>query len=619
MGDKDTLRLSAEWAVRGKRPQDVEDSILDCSAATLSTQNFYSILERYEPGFVETLPEVTVSWFSEYLGLAIYDRPEQNARDLGIREYVLTRYFAVLFGEVGPEVSYAAMFEAFLNCHVPPPDHGKVVVDLPASAPAAPGSLAMAAAAGLMTSRPVCVLGASRLSVGERLRFIDAVAALLPFGMRSRLSAATWVNNAFTKHNFRLFFAAADRETGDHLLTWGSGDYPTIDGSAAEGHVAESYLAWLKRDTSRQMARLAEERGPVGFSPDDVTGVLRKLGISTGPEPGGRLRRRPARPAGSRSVPDLITSCATATRNGHRAVLAACLPALRDHLDDQVSSTEREGYQRLIYTHKLLREDLRADGGQRAELYYLLIRLAFDHPIDYQTFCAIEACTGRTERAASPDGGPGGAMHRLLAEAAREVGFTGDLRVVLLALKAVGDDALIPALSSVPMPPATLLALAASQDLSLPHGRAICEIVVADLTRRADELNKNELRSELRRAGYLTATLERLSPGRIKPQVMVLSQFFALVYGPQLDRYAVEDLLEGFEYRVSASVAGAVRKMSAPSEAAEIARLLARIASDRPGRGGNRDGQEINAVHAEPRSARDAAGSWEDLLRTLRT
>jgi hypothetical protein len=59
---------------------------------------------------------------------------------------------------------------------------------------------AMRTAALVLTRRPVCVLGAREASVDDRLQFIDTVMAMLPYGIRTRMSAATWTRATFRGH-----------------------------------------------------------------------------------------------------------------------------------------------------------------------------------------------------------------------------------------------------------------------------------------------------------------------------------------------------------------------------------------------------------------------------------
>ena len=68
----------------------------------------------------------------------------------------------------------------------------EVPIAMPTSRTPAVDDLAVRVAPLLLTGLPVCVLGAEGTSMLERLQFIDAVMELLPYGFRSRMTAATW-------------------------------------------------------------------------------------------------------------------------------------------------------------------------------------------------------------------------------------------------------------------------------------------------------------------------------------------------------------------------------------------------------------------------------------------
>ena len=73
----------------------------------------------------------------------------------------------------------------------------------------------------LLTGRPVCVLGAEGTSHLERLEFIDTVMGLLPYGFRSRMTAATWTRATNRNHRFRLYFSSAPRaDEPDQVVIW---------------------------------------------------------------------------------------------------------------------------------------------------------------------------------------------------------------------------------------------------------------------------------------------------------------------------------------------------------------------------------------------------------------
>jgi hypothetical protein len=124
-------------------------------------------------------------------------------------------------------------------------------------------------AALLLTGKPVCITGAGRVSILDRLRFVDAVMSMLPYGMRSQMSASTWTNLTAAKHNFRLYFSdvprdRAKRDLRDHVVDWGRPEPGPIG-----DRNAEDYLYGL-RAVADPPAALARYVDPMNFSPKDL-------------------------------------------------------------------------------------------------------------------------------------------------------------------------------------------------------------------------------------------------------------------------------------------------------------------------------------------------------------
>jgi hypothetical protein len=85
------------------------------------------------------------------------------------------------------------------------------------------------------------VLKAQQIPVDERLGFIDTVMALLPYGFRAKMTAATWTRATYRDHRFRLFFSDAPRgeERPDRVVSWGRPETAVLtpeDGAAQLGH-----------------------------------------------------------------------------------------------------------------------------------------------------------------------------------------------------------------------------------------------------------------------------------------------------------------------------------------------------------------------------------------------
>jgi hypothetical protein len=108
------------------------------------------------------------------------------------------------------------------------------------------------------------VLRAQSVPLADRIGFIDTVMALLPYGFRARMTAATWTRATYRDHRFRLFFSNAPRATDerDHVVTWGHPETAVI--TPANG-AAHEYLTWLEDTVSRPIGRLAQLTDPLGF------------------------------------------------------------------------------------------------------------------------------------------------------------------------------------------------------------------------------------------------------------------------------------------------------------------------------------------------------------------
>ncbi|MGW4423186.1 hypothetical protein [Streptosporangium sp. NPDC004631] len=287
-----TVRLTAEWALWGKQPGTRDgDEILACSDGRLGRDEFSEIITRYAPGTPTELPQVTISWFgggdSAHLGLAIQEWSDE--RDGLGRDIAITRYFCVPYAEAakGP-VSCDALYHAFAGRALPV--DGPLLVDVPVLDPestaGAVDQTVMGAAALLLTGQPVCVVNGEGVPMIDRLVFFEAVAALLPYGFRSRMTASTWTSSA-SRHRIRLSFTR-HAPAGAHSISWGRGaEIP--DGQ----EVARDYHDTLVNcdRLGELIARFAQETRPRSMNADGLAGILPLLGgfgVAPAPRPPGR-------------------------------------------------------------------------------------------------------------------------------------------------------------------------------------------------------------------------------------------------------------------------------------------------------------------------------------------
>ncbi|WP_256789679.1 hypothetical protein [Frankia sp. AvcI1] len=270
-------RIEAGWAVKGKLPGTFADyAVLRCSSVYFGRGDYGAILRRFTPGTPPPpeaagrpdtggLPWVTVSYAPRpgggLLGVARCDWTAEV--DGAGRRIARTTYLCAPFDELAAaQVTYEDLHSALrldpAVAAVLRPE-ADAATDAEAGAPARLGHLPgldpavvaqyladedrfrfAAGVAGLVLCGPVALLGAPALPpeqrVAERLRLLDAVAALLPFGQRAQLVASTWVRSG-ADHRIRLAFSdqawpgavAARVPVGGH-----PGELPALPDVAAE-------------------------------------------------------------------------------------------------------------------------------------------------------------------------------------------------------------------------------------------------------------------------------------------------------------------------------------------------------------------------------------------------
>ncbi|MFB4304505.1 hypothetical protein [Actinomadura sp. GTD37] len=328
------MRLRAGWAVRGKPPGSYHDyEIIGHGGADFTAADYADVLRHYALGTPPpertgpaALPWITVSEVrgpdgAARIGLAIEDWTGHS--DAAGRPVAETRYLCVPYEQLSrAPTSYTDLCHR-LSALEPVPDAGELVLEAPpfdvgrhAAAVSRIGPGRVAAAAALLLDGPVTVTGALDLSVAQRLEFLDAVAALLPFGWRTRLSMATWDQSG--NRNVSLAFARQVRPRTTEL-DWRE---PRLPPPGTEGARYAEMLSELfgarGRSPAEVVAHLARQsESCASAAPADAVRVLGTLdwpvtvlhGVERG-EPdldevrellrGGRFRELP--PDGRRKV-----------------------------------------------------------------------------------------------------------------------------------------------------------------------------------------------------------------------------------------------------------------------------------------------------------------------------
>ena len=248
------LVVHAQWALHGHEPGTDRQRVLVRSTGDLSTANFTDAIGRFQLGNLDNLPQVSVSY------LTPAGQPSGSYLALTIHRKTDTRYFCVPYRPLADAaITYRAMYQTVRGMRLPVDSRQPMRLEIsPVSHGPTLDPLAMRVAALLLSGTPVCVLNAEDTSVDERLTFTDWVMALLPYGFRARMAAATWTRATFRDHKFRLYFSAAPRQgdRADHVVHWGQPDRVALP----EGPVRD-YLGRLERSAS-QLAQLANSAEP---------------------------------------------------------------------------------------------------------------------------------------------------------------------------------------------------------------------------------------------------------------------------------------------------------------------------------------------------------------------
>jgi hypothetical protein len=583
--------VAAEWALWGKDATDTDYRLLRCSVGTFSPQDFVYAIDRYSPGTLDVrmLPQVTVSWLKNpqtglptHLGLAIHetaaaDDPRTgHARsqfDAAGREVVYVRFFAVPYEDLAMRgVSYRQLYCMFQRRVLPEHDREPITADFltaPEDVPPseAESQFAVHVAAQLLTTHPVCILGASEIALDRRLRFLDLVMSRLTYGTRSQLSAATWVNSNFTGHKHRLFFASAARDDArgrfggvadgavtrsgrkpDVVVEWGR-----LETAGARDPEAINYLSWDGLSSRWASAVLRQDTMPVDLKDKHaVRAMLDRVHL-------GKVDKL--------TVPETLTCLGEDLRTGtgSNADLQLYIDNLLSKGAGPLSAQTRDHGLTLIGRYDLLAGHPRV-WDMRDRLYEALMGVVLDGPVTYERYLRLQESTKTPlqQNAALLQ-----ALNRRRTEAdptwlliRRGIGDTDEDLVNALALNSV---------------PATKLATRLVQDavratgraggatgrgtgepaLRPEHGRLIFGPAVQYLMRygRRD-------RAEFMRLGFLAPALDYYYPGDHPAQVKQAVWILRNVYGTRLGRGNIKEVLGGSAYPPTDALLAAVIELA---------------------------------------------------------
>ena len=558
MSDQGSAPVTVQWALWGKQAQGVGYRVLACSAGVVSKESFDEVVTRYSPGTVETLPQVTIGWLrgtrpgGDQIALVIHD---QYAWPDSGDHTVLARLFCTQYHQLATaSAGYLSMYERFSVIDPWAVNRDPIAVSglSPAATPDADDQLARRTAALLLTTKPVCILGADRVDLAGRLRFIDTVASLLPYGLRSRLSAATWVSSTFGRHRFRLFFADAQRHPGDpdRVVVWGTSDEQPIGNDTADRYLS------LLTDGTLGADRLAAHTDQTDFSSASIGGMLERLSASGG---GRKTSPGPERvetgdrsgPASDATIGMLLRSLARGLA-GETSAMASEINQMRRHLTAQLTPAQRDDYADLIRRLKLFRPDPPVDEQLLTQLYDVLLRLAFTAPLSYADYCRAEECSGN-----SP-------VHRPLLRAMRQFGLAPAPE--LLVLSGLGGREWQIALQRVKAAPTTVVSIAADPALRPQHVKIIAEIIARPLSGLLGYSDRRLLKTSLSQVGFLSEALRRHFADDPKTELGLLAGLLRAACGRRFSRADIREILSSSDGAPSPALFAALVRLIEPRD-----------------------------------------------------
>jgi len=551
-----TISVYAQWALHGKVLDDEGYQVIACSNGDLSKANFGDALSRFTLGALDMLPQVSVSYLQPaapspgggYLALAIHWFAADGQRhadgvlrfDNQGRPTAFTSYFCAPYVQLAPHgVTYPDMYRGFSAVTLPGTDGLPAEVTITAAAQQVPGidDLAMRVAPLLLTGVPVCVLGADATSMEERLRFIDTVMGLLPYGFRARMTAATWTRATNRNHRFRLFFSSAPRasEKPDHVVYW---DKPEL--VAPPGGDAGHYYGWLT-DKVTPLATLTRLNAEISFGDSAGTEALRlvdEIRLWRRPRPRPPAPDSPGRrgtpgsqskaaPESADPVEMLLCECDEHVRAPNLSRLRQDLSLLQDRLQSGgIDDSRRRRYRSLVNRFGLLGPDQRL-GKYEGKLLDTLIALAFGSPVSYAVLCQLEdsvrGTPGHLPRTA-PDPG----LPRPLLEALERTGLA-DVRSKVIVYSHLDGRKLSRWLSSKEVDAYRLIGELARRGWHRKaHGRLFCDATLKYLQDKRGRYATAEIRRALLRNGYLAQALREI--GHDQYQVHALTSLLVAAF-----------------------------------------------------------------------------------------
>ncbi|MFE9989765.1 hypothetical protein ACFYRK_23200 [Streptomyces sp. NPDC005381] len=276
--------LTAHWALWGKEPRTNSGYRVLAAYPPDRSADYNASILHWSPGTPargDQLPWITIGPGrtpdgTDTLGIYVLDSTENVDRTN--RTIHRIHHFAVPADRIGElSLGWCDMARAAVEAvpfvpasgvapvHLPVGDGGGLLAHVGSaiSDRVTAGSHWLAAAAACLLDGPVVVTGARDYKPLDLLQVLDCVAAMLPFGVRASLSAATGSSSG-SQVPMRLYWGVADESPGVTGLVW-DGGLPDLDrlSPGARSYFDLLIEAWHTHGGETVVAHLARSREPL--------------------------------------------------------------------------------------------------------------------------------------------------------------------------------------------------------------------------------------------------------------------------------------------------------------------------------------------------------------------
>ncbi|MCT9931459.1 hypothetical protein N5079_14660 [Planotetraspora sp. A-T 1434] len=379
------------------------------------------------------------------------------------------------------------------------------------------GLEAISAAALLLTDEPVCVVGGEALPWLERLRFLDTVFSLLPYGMRTRLSASTWTSSTAgrwwtskARNECRLSFTKHAPE-GVHSVRWGA--LTEVSSSRHDAHRYQNLLVDRCGQPTALIEWLAAGTEPMSFSPDGRARALARLSEFTARDDAATR----AISADQFTMERLLNECADFLKSRQDGKLAEHLDRLGNMVSRQGGrffTGEQRRYQEVIAERQLLWTWQDVDDDLLFQLHAVILKVGYGPKLSARNMDEILDGVGSPGRSLLL------AMLRMPSDA-----------VVRLTLACRLDDKAELRRAFDQHSAGDLVNVAARE----PYDGRLIQEIVDELARRGSAEEGLDIAGALREHNYLSDAIKALHPASIENRTRVLRRLLVAAYGQNLE------------------------------------------------------------------------------------